>query len=470
MSYEIVIGLEIHCELKTKTKAFCSCRNEFGAEPNVNVCPGCLGMPGTLPALNKTAVEYCIRAGLAVGCKISRYSAFERKHYFYPDLPNAYQVSQLEYPLCIGGGLTLDSGKFVRLNRIHLEEDAGKLLHGPYGTRVDLNRAGVPLIEIVTEPDLRSADEAVEFLAKLKSALLTTGVSDCKMQEGRLRCDVNVSVNKPGDKWGTRIEMKNLASFSAIKRAITYEAKRQMDELDKGNTFVQATRRWDDKDGKSYPMRDKETSNDYRYFPDANIIPINVEPSYVESIRKTLPEMPWELKERLQKELGLSEYDARTITSDKAYSDLYLNVLKTFNEPKFVLNFIMGEVFKKLNALGQDDIEIPLKPEILAKLLKLYHGKTIAQATARELLDEIWESNADPEQIVKDRNLAQVSDSGALEAILQKLVADNPKAAEQLKMGDPKVNQFFIGQTMKATGGKANPAVVLEVLNKIINK
>ena len=473
MNYEIVIGLEVHSELKTQTKVFCTCKNEFGGEPNTRCCPVCVGLPGSLPVLSKVAVEYCIKAGLALGCKINPYAVFERKNYFYPDLSKAYQISQLEYPICLGGGLDIGEGaekRFIRLNRIHLEEDAGKLVHGNMGTLVDYNRGGVPLIEIVTEPDIHSADEAIDFLNKLKSALVYTGVSDCKMQEGSLKCDVNVSVNKPGQPWGTRTEMKNLNSFSAIKRAIQYESKRQMDELNNGNKIVQETRRWDDNSGKSYAMRTKEDSQDYRYFPDPDILPISIDEKYVAEIQKSLPKMPWELRDKFVADYGLSEYDANLITSDKAYCDLFLEAIKDFNQPKFVLNFIVSEIFKKVNAAGGDDVEIPLLPETLAKLLKLYYNKVISQATTRELLNAVWESNADPEAIVKEQNLASVSDSGALEAILNELVEANPKATEQLKSGDEKIYAFFIGQTMRKTGGKADAAAVRETLNKIINK
>ena len=491
-NYQIVIGLEVHVELKTETKAFCSCKNEFGGVPNTHCCPVCIGLPGALPVLNKTAVEYCIRAGLALGCKINPYATFERKNYFYPDLAKAYQISEAEYPICLGGGLEVsasnkardepdssgsgndlnkksgDSMKFIRLNRIHLEEDAGKLVHDNMGTLVDYNRGGVPLIEIVTEPDMSGADEALDFLNKLKTAIIYTGVSDCKMQEGRLRCDVNVSVNKLNEPLGTRTEMKNLNSFSAVRRAINFESKRQIDELEKGNKIVQETRRWDDMVGKSYPMRSKEDAQDYRYFPDPDILPIEISSKYIEKIRKDLPEMPWQLGAKFIKEYGLSAYDAGLITSDKAYSDLFLGVLNAFNEPKFVLNFIVSEIFRKVNALGLDDVEIPLKSETLAKLLKLYHAKVISQATTRELLSTVWESNADPEVLVKEQNLGQVSDTGELEKILAELLVANPKAAEQLRAGDEKVYGFFIGQTMRKTGGKASASVVRDILGKLI--
>ncbi len=469
--YKVVIGLETHCELKTSTKCFCACKNQFGGEPNTQCCPVCVGMPGALPILNKTAVEYAIKAGLAVGCKINEYSVFERKNYFYPDLAKAYQISQLEYPLCVGGGVEIEvdgTKKFIRLDRIHLEEDAAKLVHSKTGPKVDYNRGGVPLIEIVSMPDLSSAEEAVAYLKKLRSTLLYLGVSDCKMQEGSLKCDVNVSVHKEGEPFGTRTEMKNLNSFSAIFRAIKSEAKRQQEELEKGNKIVQETRRWDDVLGKSFSMRTKEDAQDYRYFPDPDIIPIHVRPNYVESISKQLPKMAQERAQIYVNDFGLTEKDAVLLTDDKYISDYFEAILQDFNEPKFVCNWMLGEVFKKLNALEQEDTEILISPQNMAKLLKLYKSETIGQSVARKLLDELWGTDKNPEEVVKEQGLTQMSDTNQLEGIIKAIMDENPKAVQELKSGNNKTMAFFVGQAMKKTAGKANPKLVNEIVQKLI--
>lgn len=470
--YKVVIGLETHCELKTNTKCFCGCQNHFGGEPNTHCCPVCVGMPGSLPILNKTAVEYAIKAGLAVGCKINEYSVFERKNYFYPDLAKAYQISQLEYPLCVGGGVEIEvdgNKKFIRLDRIHLEEDAAKLIHSKSGTKVDYNRGGVPLIEIVSMPDLSSAEEAVAYLKKLRSTLLYLGVSDCKMQEGSLKCDVNVSIHKEGEPFGTRTEMKNLNSFSAIYRAIKSEAKRQQEELEKGNKIVQETRRWDDNLGKSFSMRSKEDAQDYRYFPDPDIVPILVEKDYVNRIAKELPKMAPERAKIYVCDFGLSEKDAKLLTDDKYISDYFEDVLKDFNEPKFVCNWMLGEVFKKLNSLEQEDTSIEISPQNMAKLLKLYKNDTIGQSVARKLLDELWGTQDNPEEVVKKQGLTQMSDTNALEEIIKAVMDENPKAVQELKAGNGKTMAFFVGQAMKRTAGKANPKLVNEIVQKLIN-
>lgn len=469
--YKVVIGLEVHSELKTQTKCFCACENKFGGEPNTHCCPVCVGMPGALPVLNRKAVEYAIKAGLSVGCSINEYSVFERKNYFYPDLAKAYQISQLEYPLCVGGGVEIEvdgNKKFIRLNRIHLEEDAGKLIHSKEGTMIDYNRGGVPLIEIVSEPDISSAEEAVAYLQKLKSTLLYLGVSDCKMQEGSLRCDVNLSLHKEGEPFGIRTEMKNLNSFRAVYRAIKYEALRQEEELEAGRKIIQETRRWDDNAGKSYSMRTKEDAQDYRYFPDPDIIPISVEKTYIEEIRKTLPKLAADRAKDYVQKLGLTEKDARLLTDDKYISDYFEDVLKTFNEPKFVCNWILGEVFKKLNTIEEEDAQILISPQNMAKLLKMYHSDQIGQKVARTLLDDLWGTEQDPEVFVKEKGLLQNNDVGGLKEVIKTIMQNNPKAVEELKSGNQKTMAFFVGQTMKATGGKANPKLVNEIVNKLI--
>ncbi len=471
MSWKTVIGLEVHSELNTNTKCFCGCKNEFGDKPNTNCCPVCTAMPGALPVLNRDAVERAILMGLAVGCKINNYSVFERKNYFYPDLSKAYQISQLEYPLCLGGGLEIEVDgvkKFIRLDRIHLEEDAGKLIHTPHGTLVDYNRGGVPLIEIVSKPDMNSAEEAVAYLEKLRSTLLYVGVSDCKMQEGSIRFDVNISVNREGEPLGTRTELKNLNSFKAVMRAIKYESTRQIEELEAGRPIIQETRRWDDEKGKTYAMRSKEDSQDYRYFPDPDLIPLNVTNEYIDSIRAKLPKLAPQRKKEYM-EMGLTEQDATLITNEREYADFFEKVLSYFNEPKFVCNWITAEVFKKLNALEEDDRKINLNPESLAQMLKLYKDGEINQAGARKIFDILWENgDADPNELVEKLGLKQMNDTGALRAVLEKIVNDNPKAVAELKGGNEKTMAFFVGQAMKATQGKANPKLVNEIVRELI--
>ena len=469
--YKMVIGLEVHSELKTETKCFCACKNQFGGEPNTHCCPVCTGMPGALPVLNKKAVEYAIKAGLAMGCAINEYSVFERKNYFYPDLSKAYQISQMEYPLCVGGEVPIEidgNTKIIHLDRIHLEEDAGKLIHTSNGTLVDYNRGGVPLIEIVSKPDIESAEEAVAYLQKLRSTLLYLGVSDCKMQEGSLRCDVNISLHKEGEPLGTRTEMKNLNSFRAVARAIKYEAERQKEELDAGRKIIQETRRFDDTTGKTYAMRTKEDAQDYRYFPDPDIIPIEVEKSYIESIKASLPKMASERAGEYVSKLNLTESDAKLLTEERKTADYFEAVVKLFDEPKFVCNWILGEVFKKLNTIEDDDKNIEISSENMAKLLKLYHSETIGQSVARKLLDDLWGTCLDPEQVVKEKGLAQNNDTAGLEEVLKKIMAENPKAVQELQAGNQKTMAFFVGQAMRATSGKANPKLVNEIVNKLI--
>lgn len=471
MSWNTVIGLEVHSELNTRTKCFCGCKNEFGDKPNTNCCPVCTAMPGALPVLNRDAVERAILMGLAVGCRINNYSVFERKNYFYPDLCKAYQISQLEYPLCVGGGLEIEledgTKKFIRLDRIHLEEDAGKLIHSARGTMIDYNRGGVPLIEIVSKPDMSSAEEAVAYLEKLRSTLLYVGVSDCKMQEGSIRFDVNISVNRDGEPLGTRTELKNLNSFRAVLRAIKYESNRQIEELEAGHPIIQETRRWDDEKGKTYSMRTKEDSQDYRYFPDPDLIPLEVTNEYIESIRAKLPKLaPQRVIEYIA--MGLTEQDALLITQERAYADFFENVLSYFNEPKFVCNWITAEVFKKLNALEVDDRKITVQPKDLAEMLRLYKDGEINQAGARKIFDVLWDGGTEPSKLVESLGLKQMNDTGALTEVLQKIVADNPKAVAELKAGNEKTMAFFVGQAMRATQGKANPKLVGEIVKELI--
>ena len=468
--YEVVIGLEVHSELNTATKCFCACKNEFGAEVNTHCCPVCIGLPGALPVLNQEALKKAITMGLAVGCRINNYSVFERKNYYYPDLPKAYQISQMVYPICMGGQVEIEVNgqkKIIRLNHIHLEEDAGKLIHDASGTMVDYNRGGVPLLEMVSEPDMNSAEEAVAFLEKLRQVLLYTGVSNARMQEGNIRCDVNVSVHKKGTPLGTRAELKNINSFRAVERSIRYEADRQIDILENGGKVVQETRRWDDEKGQTFTMRSKEDSQDYRYFPDPDILPINISNEYIQNIKAQLPKLAEQRKEDYIK-LGLTPQDANLLVAQKVYSDYFDAVCSFYNEPKFVCNWITSEVFKRLNNNEEEDIVIPVSPKNLAELLKMYKEGTINQAGARQVFDEIWQNDANPTQIVEQKGLKQVSDVGAIEEILKTIIKDNPNAVAELKSGNQKIISFFVGQAMKASKGKANPKIVNDLLNKLI--
>ena len=467
MEYDVVIGLEVHCELKTKTKCFCGCKNEFGSEPNSNCCPVCLGFPGALPVLNRTAVEYAIMAGLAFDCEINKYSVFERKNYFYPDLSKAYQISQLEYPLCINGKVNINVNgvkKVVRLNRIHLEEDAGKLVHdGVHGTVVDYNRGGVPLIEIVTEPDISNADEAVAFLETLKNTISYTGISDVKMEEGSLRCDVNLSVKPKGsEKLGTRTEMKNLNSFKAVYRAICYEQRRQIEELEDGNKIIQETLRWDDNLGETKTMRSKEDSQDYRYFPDPDLLPVKISDAELEEIKNKLPVLPQKRFENYL-ELGLSEYDANLLVSNKTVSDFFEEVILKVNNAKLVANWIINEVLRVAI-----DNKILVSSLNFAKLLNMVNSKEISSTAGKQVFEKIWNSNLDPEQVVENLGLKQISNTDELKHIVNEVVNNNPKSVADYKGGNVKAIGFLVGQVMKLSGGKANPQVVNTLLKEAL--
>ena len=466
--YEVVMGLEVHAELSTKTKIFCSCPTEFGAEPNTHTCPICMAMPGTLPVLNEKVVEYAVKAGLATNCTISRDSKNDRKNYFYPDLPKAYQISQYDKPLCEEGYVeieTKDGKKKIRLERIHIEEDAGKLNHDEFGggSLVDLNRAGVPLIEIVSKPDLRSSEEVEQYLRKLKSILEYIEVSDCKMQEGSLRADVNVSVHKPGEPLGTRTEMKNMNSFRSITRAIEYEVERQIDVLEDGEKIEQETLRWDDVSGKTFPMRDKEDAQDYRYFPDPDLVAIKLSEEYIENIKNQLPELPESRKERYLNEFGLSEKDAKLITSSKYLSDLFEEATKICGNAKAVNNWIISDISRILNETETDPIEIPFDSKQLAKLVILIDKGTISSSIGKKVLTELFENPKDPEEIVKEKGWIQISDEGAIKEVVLKIIEANPQSVADFKGGKDKALGFLVGQAMKETKGQANP----QMLNKM---
>ncbi len=467
--YEVVIGLEVHAELSTKTKIFCSCPTEFGAAPNTHTCPICMAMPGTLPVLNEKVVEYAVKAGLATNCEIARDSKNDRKNYFYPDLPKSYQISQFDKPLCEHGYVDIDTKegkKRIRITRIHIEEDAGKLNHDEFGggSLVDLNRAGVPLIETVSEPDMSSAEEAEAYLRKLKSIFEYIEVSDCKMQEGSLRADVNVSVRKKGEtKLGTRTEMKNMNSFRSIVRAIEYEVDRQIDVIEDGGIIEQETLRWDDVSGKTFPMRDKEDAQDYRYFPDPDLVAIKLSDEYIENIQKSLPELPESRKQRYLDEYNLSQKDANLITSSKYLSDLFEGAIKVCNNPKAVNNWIISDISRILNETETEPIEIPFDSNQLGKLVILIDKGTISSSIGKKVLVELFENPRDPEEIIKEKGWIQISDEGAIKEVVLKILEANPQSVADYKGGKDKALGFLVGQAMKETKGKANP----QMLNKM---
>ena len=467
--YEVVIGLEVHAELSTKTKIFCSCPTEFGAAPNTHTCPICMAMPGTLPVLNEKVVEYAVKAGLATNCEIARESKNDRKNYFYPDLPKSYQISQFDKPLCEHGYVDIDTKegkKRIRITRIHIEEDAGKLNHDEFGggSLVDLNRAGVPLIETVSEPDMSSAEEAEAYLRKLKSIFEYIEVSDCKMQEGSLRADVNVSVRKKGEtKLGTRTEMKNMNSFRSIVRAIEYEVDRQIDVIEDGGIIEQETLRWDDVSGKTFPMRDKEDAQDYRYFPDPDLVAIKLSDEYIENIQKSLPELPESRKQRYLDEYNLSQKDANLITSSKYLSDLFEGAIKVCNNPKGVNNWIISDISRILNETETEPIEIPFDSNQLGKLVILIDKGTISSSIGKKVLVELFENPRDPEEIIKEKGWIQISDEGAIKEVVLKILEANPQSVADYKGGKDKALGFLVGQAMKETKGKANP----QMLNKM---
>ena len=476
MKYEAVIGLEVHTELQTKTKIFCSCRTSFGADTNTNVCPVCLGLPGVLPVLNKKVLEYAVRAGLALNCEISRFSKFDRKNYYYPDLPKNFQTSQFDLPICEHGYLDVEvegEKRRIRITRAHMEEDAGKLVH--HGTSitdsdyslVDYNRTGTPLLEIVSEPDMRSAKEAVAYMEKMRAILQYVGISDCRMEEGSLRCDANVSVRPVGQKeLGTKTEIKNINSFKGVERAIEYEAMRQAELLEDGGKVVQETRTWDEKEGVTKSMRTKEEANDYRYFPEPDLVPFTVSDEYIENIRKSLPELPDARKERYMKEFGLSSEDAVFMTNDKATADYFEAAVDAGADPKACVNWLMGEFASQLSTDGIEIAKAPVSAENLAALLKLISKGTISGKIAKKVFATMWKEGGNPEEIVKAQGLVQISDTAELSKLVDEVVGKNPKAVEDFKAGKKKAVGALVGQIMKATKGKANPRVINELLNK----
>jgi len=472
MIYETVMGLEVHVELSTQSKLFCSCSAKFGAEPNENVCPACSGMPGMPAVVNKKAIELAIAAGLVTNCEISPVITFDKKNYFYPDLPTGYQITQFFAPICTKGWVELDNGKQISLKQIHIEEDAGKLVHEPRTrmTLVDFNRASVPLIEIVSNPDFRTAEEVTEYLEKLRLLLSFAGISDCKMQEGSMRCDINISVREKGcEALGTRTEIKNMNSLKAIVRAIEFEAQRHIDALETGiEELVQETRRWDDDIGMSYSMREKEEAADYRYFPNPELMPVHIDEAWIESIRAALPEPAHEKFARLTTELGLPEYDSKIISGSQNLSRIFDGVMVHFKKSKDVSNWILGELLaiaKDVNT-GDDDIIIDAKK--FASIIKLVDEGKINRSVGKKVLLAVFEEGVDPEVYIEEHSLGMVSDTGFLEAAIKEVLAENEKSVAEYKEGSQKVFGFLVGQVMKKTAGKADPRSVNELLRKLI--
>ncbi len=474
--YETVIGLEVHAELSTKTKIFCSCSTEFGAEPNTHICPICMALPGALPKLNEKVVEYAVKAGLATNCTIDQDSKNDRKNYFYPDLPKSYQISQYDKPLCKNGYIEIedDNGnpKKVRILRIHIEEDAGKLNHNEFsgGSLVDLNRAGVPLIEIVSEPDLRSSGEADRYLKKLKSILQYIDVSDCKMEEGSLRADVNVSVHKIGEPFGTRHEMKNMNSFKSIQRAIKYESETQISDCENGIQVEQETMRWDDVAGRTFSMRNKEDAQDYRYFPEPDLVAIKLSDEYIKKVKDELPELPESRKKRYMEEIGLSEKDANALVSSKAASDMFEKAGKICNNYKAVCNWLTSDISRILNEKEEEMEDIPFTAEELAELVELIENGTISSKIGKKVLEELFENPKSPKKIIEEKGWVQISDENAIRKVVEDVLANNPQSIADFKAGKDKALGFLVGQAMKETKGKANPKMLNEMFLEELNK
>ena len=474
--YETVIGLEVHVELATKTKIFCSCSTEFGGAPNTHTCPVCTGMPGSLPVLNKQVVEYALAVGLATNCQIHQYCKFDRKNYFYPDNPQNYQISQLYLPICHDGWVEIETEngtKKVGIHEIHMEEDAGKLVHDEWEgcSLVDYNRSGVPLIEIVSEPDMRSADEVIAYLEKLRLLIQYLGASDCKLQEGSMRADVNLSVREVGAKeFGTRTEMKNLNSFKAIARAIEGETARQIDLIESGEGVVQETRRWDDTKERSYAMRSKEDAQDYRYFPDPDLVPVIISDEWIEEIRNRQPEFRTEKLERYKEEFDIPQYDAEILTNSKKLADIFEKTTAICKKPKKVSNWLMVETLRLLKDNNQEPEDLKFSPENLAKLIDLVDGGTINNKTAKEVFEVIFKEDVDPDAYVEEHGLKSVNDEGALRAVIEEIVAANPQSVADYKSGKQKAMGFLVGQTMRAMKGKADPGSVNKILKEILER
>ena len=474
--YETVIGLEVHVELATKTKIFCACSTAFGGAPNTHTCPVCTGMPGSLPVLNKQVVEYALAVGLATNCQIHQYCKFDRKNYFYPDNPQNYQISQLYLPICHDGGVEIETAggtKIIGIHEIHMEEDAGKLVHDEWEdcSLVDYNRSGVPLIEIVSEPDMRSAEEVIAYLEKLRQIIQYLGASDCKLQEGSMRADVNLSVREVGaEKFGTRTEMKNLNSFKAIAHAIEGERERQIELIEAGRKVIQETRRWDDNKESSFTMRSKEDAQDYRYFPDPDLTPVVISDEWIAEVKARQPELRSEKLERYKKEFDIPDYDAQIITNSKHMADLFEAATAICKKPKKVSNWLMGETLRLLKENNMDPEDLSFAPENLAKLVDLADAGTVNSSVAKEVFEQIFKENVDPEVYIEEHGLKTVNDEGALKATIEQIVSENPQSVADYKGGKKKAIGFLVGQTMKAMKGKADPASVNKILKEILDQ
>ncbi len=472
--YETVIGLEVHVELATKTKIFCGCSTAFGGAPNSHTCPVCTGMPGSLPVLNKQVVEYAMAVGLATNCTITQYCKFDRKNYFYPDNPQNYQISQLYLPICRNGGVEIETAagkKTIGIHEIHMEEDAGKLVHDEWEdcSIVDYNRSGVPLIEIVSEPDMRSAEEVIAYLEKLRMIIQYLGASDCKLNEGSMRADVNLSVREMGAaEFGTRTEMKNLNSFKAIARAIEGERARQIELIEEGKKVIQETRRWDDNKEYSYAMRSKEDAQDYRYFPEPDLVPIVISDEWIAEVKRKQPELRTEKLERYKKEFGLPDYDAGIITGHKKFADLFEATTEICKKPKKVSNWIMGEIIRLLKENEMDPEDIAFSPVNLAKVIDLADSGAINSTVAKEVFEEVFHHDIDPDQYVEEKGLKTVNDAGELRTVVEQVIKDNPQSVEDYRNGKEKAIGFLVGQTMKAMKGKANPGMVNQILKELL--
>ena len=474
--YETVIGLEVHVELATKTKIFCACSTAFGGAPNTHTCPVCTGMPGSLPVLNKQVVEYALAVGLATNCQIHQYCKFDRKNYFYPDNPQNYQISQLYLPICHDGGVEIETAggkKIIGIHEIHMEEDAGKLVHDEWEdcSLVDYNRSGVPLIEIVSEPDMRSAEEVIAYLEKLRQIIQYLGASDCKLQEGSMRADVNLSVREVGaEKFGTRTEMKNLNSFKAIAHAIEGERERQIELIEAGRKVIQETRRWADNKESSFTMRSKEDAQDYRYFPDPDLTPVVISDEWIAEVKARQPELRSEKLERYKKEFDIPDYDAQIITNSKHMADLFEAATAICEKPKKVSNWLMGETLRLLKENNMDPEDLSFAPENLAKLVDLADAGTVNSSVAKEVFEQIFKENVDPEVYIEEHGLKTVNDEGALKATIEQIVSENPQSVADYKGGKKKAIGFLVGQTMKAMKGKADPASVNKILKEILDQ
>ena len=474
--YETVIGLEVHVELSTKTKIFCGCSAKFGGKPNTHTCPVCTGMPGALPVLNKKVVEYALKLGAAANCQINRYNRFDRKNYFYPDNPQNYQISQLYLPICHDGCLEIETKagkKKIRIHEMHMEEDAGKLIHDEWEdcSLVDYNRSGVPLIEIVSEPDMRTAEEVIAYLEKLKMICQYLGISDCKLQEGSMRADVNLSVREAGSqKLGTRTEMKNLNSFKAITHAIEGERARQIELLEEGKKVIQETRRWDDNKESSYPMRSKEDAKDYRYFPDPDLPPVVIHDEWLEKLKKEQPELQEEKAARYEREYGLSEYDAQILTQSRVLAEIFEETAQICGLPKKAANWMMGEVLRRMKDQNLEPEQVHFSPKHLAELILMAEKGKISNGNAKKVFREIFEHDVKPEEYVKEHNMGAVTDESSLTELVLETIRENPKSVQEYQEGKEKVLGFFVGQIMKKSRGQADPSAVNRILREQLKK